>query len=217
MLQRIEHVHSNHNSGSDYDNKRSKFNSFLEDHTDLYVSLTIMLKSDIFSDSSQISKVTPTAKEESSSTGGVSDKGYNSMSREELKSLSHPVSNGESEQDHDKARKDKSSLRFTLPNTPKVKEKKENNGGNQDITFSEVETDFRNRVGSIVRKSLGSVSSSGSHETLKGSMMTSSQGTLDLITHCIYIISTSKLFTFSMLLTAKSTGANFNQTWTKIK
>ena len=43
-------------------------------------------------------------------------------------------------------------------------------GGNPDITFTEVEPNFRNRVGSIVRKSLGSVSSSGSHETLKGSM-----------------------------------------------
>lgn len=42
--------------------------------------------------------------------------------------------------------------------------------GNPEIMFSEVEPDFRNRVGSIVRKSLGSVSSSGSHETLKGSM-----------------------------------------------
>lgn len=43
-------------------------------------------------------------------------------------------------------------------------------GENPEITFSEVEPDFRNRVGSIVRKSMGSVSSSGSHETLKGSM-----------------------------------------------
>ncbi|XP_061172987.1 DENN domain-containing protein 4C-like isoform X2 [Saccostrea echinata] len=173
----------NSNSGSDYDRiSRTSIDSFLEDHTDRG-NPTIMLKSDIFSDSSQISMaskvtVSSTAKEESNSTGGVSDKGYNSMSREELKSLSHPVSNGESEQDHDKARKDKSSLRFTLPNTLKVKEKKETNGGNQDITFSEVETDFRHRVGSIVRKSLGSVSSSGSHETLKGSMMTSSQAGL---------------------------------------
>ena len=38
------------------------------------------------------------------------------------------------------------------------------------LTFSEVDSDFRSRVGSIVRKTLGSVSSSGSHETLQGSI-----------------------------------------------
>ena len=59
----------------------------------------------------------------------MSDKGYNSMSREELKSLSHPVSNGETaETEQDKARKDKTSLRFTLPTPHKVKDKKETNG-----------------------------------------------------------------------------------------
>ena len=59
----------------------------------------------------------------------MSDKGYNSMSREELKSLSHPVSNGETaETEQDKARKDKTSLRFTLPAPHKVKDKKETNG-----------------------------------------------------------------------------------------
>lgn len=56
-------------------------------------------------------------------------------------------------------------------------------GGNQDITFSEVETDFRNRVGSIVRKSLGSVSSSGSHETLKGSMSKHGR-VINIISNC---------------------------------
>ena len=51
------------------------------------------------------------------------------MSREELKSLSHPVSNGETaETEQDKARKDKTSLRFTLPAPHKVKDKKDTNG-----------------------------------------------------------------------------------------
>lgn len=43
-------------------------------------------------------------------------------------------------------------------------------GENLEIIFSEVEFDFRNRVGSIVRKLLGSVSSLGSYEIFKGSM-----------------------------------------------
>nr|XP_022330471.1 C-myc promoter-binding protein-like isoform X2 [Crassostrea virginica] len=184
----------NSNSGSDYDRiSRTSIDSFLEDHGEQR-NAAIMIKSDIFSDSSQISTASKgtmssstTAKDENSSTGGVSDKGYNSMSREELKSLSHPVSNGETaETEQDKARKDKTSLRFTLPTPHKVKDKKETNGGNPDITFTEVEPNFRNRVGSIVRKSLGSVSSSGSHETLKGSMMTSSQaGLLMLSQHSL--------------------------------
>lgn len=43
-------------------------------------------------------------------------------------------------------------------------------GGNLEIIFSEVEFDFRNRVGSIVGKLMGSVSSLGSYEIFKGSM-----------------------------------------------
>lgn len=43
-------------------------------------------------------------------------------------------------------------------------------GENLEIIFSEVEFDFRNRVGSIVRKLMGSVSSLGSYEIFKGSM-----------------------------------------------
>lgn len=176
----------NSNSGSDYDRvSRTSIDSFLEDQSE-HRSTGIMVKSDIFSDSSQISTAskgtmsssTTTAKDESNSTGGVSDKGYNSMSREELKSLTHQPSSGEIDSEQQKANKEKTSLRFTLPSTHKGKEKKEVNGENPEITFSEVEPDFRNRVGSIVRKSLGSVSSSGSHETLKGSMMTSSQAGL---------------------------------------
>lgn len=176
----------NSNSGSDYDRvSRTSIDSFLEEQSE-HRSTGIMVKSDIFSDSSQISTAskgtmsssTTTAKDESSSTGGVSDKGYNSMSREELKSLTHQPSSGETDSEQQKANKEKTSLRFTLPSTHKGKEKKEVNGGNPEITFSEVEPDFRNRVGSIVRKSMGSVSSSGSHETLKGSMMTSSQAGL---------------------------------------
>lgn len=60
--------------------------------------------------------------------GGVSDKGYNSMSREELKSLTHQPSSGETDSEQQKANKEKTSLRFTLPSTHKGKEKKEVNG-----------------------------------------------------------------------------------------
>lgn len=60
--------------------------------------------------------------------GGVSDKGYNSMSREELKSLTHQPSSGETDSEQQKANKEKTSLRFTLPSAHKGKEKKEVNG-----------------------------------------------------------------------------------------
>lgn len=60
--------------------------------------------------------------------GAVSDKGYNSMSREELKSLTHQPSSGETDSEQQKAHKEKTSLRFTLPITHKSKEKKEVNG-----------------------------------------------------------------------------------------
>ncbi|KAK3096746.1 hypothetical protein FSP39_002860 [Pinctada imbricata] len=58
---------------------------------------------------------------------------------------------------------------------PQVDQKKRTD----NMIFTEVNHDnFRSRVGSIVRKSLGSVGSSGSHETLQGSIMTNSQAGL---------------------------------------
>lgn len=50
------------------------------------------------------------------------------MSREELKSLTHQPSSGETDSEQQKAHKEKTSLRFTLPITHKSKEKKEVNG-----------------------------------------------------------------------------------------
>ncbi|XP_033751078.1 C-myc promoter-binding protein-like [Pecten maximus] len=172
------------NSGSDYDQiSRTSIDSFLEDPGEKPQSI---IKSDIVvtDTGSTVSEApTSTISEESATSEMVSDRGYNSMTYDEAKTIVQSVTEMtiQEEEETGKVRKEtKPSLRFSLPR----KHNSARTSGKKDIDFPACDADpvaFRSRVGSIVRKSLGSIGSIGSHETLKGSLMSLSSTGLIMV------------------------------------
>ncbi|XP_076102516.1 C-myc promoter-binding protein-like isoform X2 [Mytilus galloprovincialis] len=124
-------------------------------------------------------------KEESASAGGISDRGYSSMTHDELKTITEVNNQEEITPPQEKVKKEvKGSLRFNIPKkqkniTSNDDEREEGDEMKFPAADHSMAEEFRQRMGSIVRKSLGSVSSSGSKETLIGSTVsTSSAGLL---------------------------------------
>ncbi|XP_071110635.1 C-myc promoter-binding protein-like [Haliotis cracherodii] len=123
--------------------------------------------------------------EERLSTGGVSDRGYNSMTQEDVKRLSRILSSVDETDTSTKTkleperRKSEGRNPLRLSFRKKVVRTQSMTHGRGDASNSFTgDHQPRRRLGSIVRKSLGSRGSFGSFETLKDNILGNSAGLL---------------------------------------
>ncbi|XP_064610090.1 C-myc promoter-binding protein-like isoform X1 [Liolophura sinensis] len=165
------------NSGSDFDQiSRASIDSYLEDGTGEKVDVhKAGLADDLIAVSTPLEKGNS---EERISSGGVSDKGYSSMTQEDAQRLSQALSHSDLlEKSADKTdvsptkptRFDRSGFRLSLRKRSRRKENKSSTSSEYDQDGFRI-PEIRGRVNSLVRKSCSSMGSTNSFDTLHGSV-----------------------------------------------
>lgn len=123
------------------------------------------------------------ANEERMSTGGASDRGYSSMTQEDAKTLCGALASAEQNQaDNAKTKKEakssRSDVRWKTKSKSTADELSAISNSSESPSTEGVNSHFRARVGSIVRRSARNISSVSSFESLKASLFGSSAGVL---------------------------------------